>query len=89
MVELKTKEIEIEGTKYTIREFNADDGLGFSKYKRDETGELIKDMLRKGVIEPKEIDLTKLPLRVANLLLKEIRVLNGTGTEDFPKVPST
>lgn len=83
---LKTKEIEIEGQKFVIKELNTEEGLELAKYGRGNMTDAAKEFLLKSVIEPKDLKLVELPFRIGNKLIQEINELNGLGT-GFPAVP--
>lgn len=83
---LKTKEIEIEGVKFTIKELSTEEGLELTKHGRNQIQEAAKDFLIKSIVEPKDLNLSDLPFRIGNKLIREINELNGLG-EGFTAVP--
>jgi len=82
-MKLKTKEIEIEGIKFKIRQLNANTVLSMSNLK--DTEEIARKTLEYSVIEPKITKefLEELPAPALVKLITEIRELN----EGFMKVP--
>ena len=83
---MKTKEIEIDGQKFVIKELNTEEGLELAKHGRGQMQEAAKDFLLKSIVEPKDLKLSELPFRIGNKLIKEINELNGLG-EGFTTVP--
>ena len=87
MVELKTKEVEIEGVKFKIKELDTKSALELSDI--TSKSELAKKLIMMSVIEPKLTDeyLEKLPARIGTKAVDVINELNGFQVADFQKVP--
>ncbi len=83
---LNTKDIEIEGLKFKIKELNTEEGLELAKFDRTQVNQMAKDILKKSIIEPKDLKLEELPFRIGNKLMLEINKINGLG-EGFTAVP--
>ena len=83
---LKTKEIEIEGQKYIIKELSIDDMCELGALGRKDEVEASKSIILKSIIEPK-IDLKEISAQAGRILLENITELNGLG-KDFTTVPS-
>ena len=82
---LKTKEIEIEGQKYILRELSTDDICELGALGRKDEKEASKSIILRSIVEPK-VDLKELPASVGRILLDTITELNGLG-KDFTTVP--
>lgn len=85
-MELKTEEFKIEGIGFKIKEIDTDSMIELAKYGTDKVHLATKELVHKSIIEPKDIDLKKLPSRIGMKVIDKINKLNGLG-EGFPTVP--
>lgn len=86
-MELKIEEMEIEVKKYKLQELSTDDFCEIGALIRKNEANANKQMIIRSVIEPKNIDLKKLPSRIGNKLIAKILELNGLSPEGFMGVP--
>lgn len=88
-MELKTKNMEIEGKKFKIQELTTDALCDIGALGRKDEAKATKQLIVTSIIEPKLTleDLKKQPARIGNRLVAEIMKLNGITVEGFMKVP--
>lgn len=84
---LKTKDVEIEGEKFKIKELDTESALKLSAITDKE--EAARKTIEFSLVEPKltEDFLKTLPARIGLKLVLEMNKLNGFETTDFQKVP--
>jgi len=86
-MQLKIKEVDIEGIKFKIKELDTKSALELSDI--GSKSEMSKKLVELSVIEPKFTDeyMAQLPARIGTKIIDVINELNGFQTADFPKVP--